>query len=101
MANIETTKHLGVTPSISEAFPTEKEIQTTHQLVSTLKLMNQYETQQEATQRQLVLAQLNTMFVKFVKDTSLKKHLPDSIASEAGGKIFTFGSYRLGVHGQG
>lgn len=94
-------KHLGVTPPVSETPPTEKDNQITTHLISTLTSLNQYETQEESIQRQLVLAQLSIMFKKFVKDISLKKHLPDSIASEAGGKIFTFGSYRLGVHGQG
>ena len=31
----------------------------------------------------------------------MKRGMPESVANEAGGKIFTFGSYRLGVHGQG
>lgn len=31
----------------------------------------------------------------------MRKGLPEAIAREAGGKIFTFGSYRLGVHSAG
>jgi len=30
-----------------------------------------------------------------------KQKLPEAVAHEAGGKIFTLGSYRLGVHQQG
>lgn len=41
------------------------------------------------------------MVKAFVYRVGLKKNLPESIANEAGGRIFTFGSYRLGVHGAG
>lgn len=37
----------------------------------------------------------------FVYRASIKHGMSDSIARQAGGKIFTFGSYRLGVHGPG
>lgn len=37
----------------------------------------------------------------FVRQIALKNNLPEAVANEAGGKIFTFGSYRLGVHGAG
>lgn len=30
-----------------------------------------------------------------------KKGLPDHFVNQAGGKIFTYGSYRLGVYGPG
>ncbi len=91
----------GVTPPISTATPSQKDLHITQQLIETLTSLNQYEKPEEATLREYVLAQLNNTFKEFVKKTSLKKHLPETIAQEAGGKIFTFGSYRLGVHGQG
>jgi poly(A) polymerase len=41
------------------------------------------------------------MVKEFVRSVSLSRNLPEVVANEAGGKIFTFGSYRLGVHGAG
>lgn len=38
---------------------------------------------------------------KFVRTVSLTRGLSETAANAAGGKIFTFGSYRLGVHGPG
>lgn len=38
---------------------------------------------------------------EFVKHVSRKRNLPQSAIDTAGGKIFTFGSYRLGVYGPG
>ena len=38
---------------------------------------------------------------KFVYKVSLARGLSEAAASACGGKIFTFGSYRLGVHGPG
>lgn len=39
--------------------------------------------------------------VEFVKHVSKKKGLPQPMIDAAGGKIFTYGSYRLGVYGPG
>ena len=41
------------------------------------------------------------MTVEFVKHVSKKRNLSQSGIDAAGGKIFTFGSYRLGVYGPG
>lgn len=41
------------------------------------------------------------MVKDFVYTVSKSKGFPDTLAKEAGGKIFTYGSYRLGVHGTG
>jgi poly(A) polymerase len=38
---------------------------------------------------------------KFVREISISKGLSETAANAAGGKIFTFGSYRLGVHRPG
>jgi len=51
--------------------------------------------------REIVLGKLDKMVKEFVYLVSIKRNQGEAIAREAGGKIFTFGSYRLGVHGSG
>lgn len=51
--------------------------------------------------RESVLGHVAALVKKFVYEISLKRGLSEAAASAAGGKIFTFGSYRLGVHGPG
>lgn len=48
-----------------------------------------------------MLGKLDKMVKEFVYKVSKLKNFPDSLAKEAGGKIFTYGSYRLGVHNAG
>jgi poly(A) polymerase len=56
---------------------------------------------EELTNRVKVLAELQQLTLEFVQKVSLEKNMTESMAKEAGGKIFTFGSYRLGVYGPG
>jgi poly(A) polymerase len=51
--------------------------------------------------RVIVLGKLDVMVKDFVYRVGKLKGFPDSLAKQAGGKIFTFGSYRLGVHSAG
>jgi len=51
--------------------------------------------------REAVLGRVAALVKKFVYEVSLKRGLSEAAATAAGGKIFTFGSYRLGVHGPG
>jgi len=51
--------------------------------------------------REMALATLSDLFKDFVYSVSVRRGLEESLARESGGKIFTFGSYRLGVHGPG
>jgi len=51
--------------------------------------------------REIVLGRIAELVKKFVHKVALERGLSESVANAAGGKIFTFGSYRLGVHGPG
>ena len=51
--------------------------------------------------REIVLGRLAALVKKFVRQISLARGLSETAANAAGGKIYTFGSYRLGVHGPG
>lgn len=48
-----------------------------------------------------VLSRLNDLVRKWIKETSVQKNMPESMAENVGGKIFAYGSYRLGVHNKG
>jgi poly(A) polymerase len=51
--------------------------------------------------REIVLGRVAALVKKFVRTVCLQRGLSEAAANAAGGKIFTFGSYRLGVHGPG
>ncbi|KAI7866526.1 Poly(A) polymerase central domain-containing protein [Spinellus fusiger] len=91
----------GVTPPISLASATEKELKMTEDLVTTLHDYGLFENGEEAQKRLTVLGKLNKLTKEFVYTVSKLKHFPEAIAKDTGGKVFTFGSYRLGVHGAG
>ncbi|KAI9820510.1 MAG: polynucleotide adenylyltransferase [Thelocarpon impressellum] len=54
-----------------------------------------------APQQTTVLESLQRITTQFVLEVSKKKGLGDAVVNSAGGKIFTYGSYRLGVYGPG
>lgn len=51
--------------------------------------------------RKKVLTLLQNVTYEFVKVVSRKKGLSPAAVEASGGKIFTYGSYRLGVYGPG
>ncbi|CAK5270759.1 unnamed protein product [Mycena citricolor] len=93
--------YLGVTPPISTAPSNARELEVTKTLMDELKAQNQFESEEEARRRELVLGRIAALVKKFVRDVSLAKGMSEAAATAAGGKIFTFGSYRLGVHAPG
>lgn len=49
-----------------------------------------------------VLSKLNNLVKEWVLDISVNvRNMPKNMAEQVGGKIYTFGSYRLGVHQKG
>ncbi|CAM9859651.1 unnamed protein product [Bubo scandiacus] len=51
--------------------------------------------------RLVVLGNLNHLVNEWISELGESKNLPPSAAANVGGKIFTFGSYWLGVHTKG
>lgn len=94
-------KQWGVTGPISEAGPTQQEIELNNQLIEELKTQGSFEAEPESRKRVEVLKVLKEMVLEFVRQVSLSKHMSEGMARDAGGNIFTFGSYRLGVYGPG
>ncbi|KAI5808495.1 Poly(A) polymerase central domain-containing protein [Peziza echinospora] len=97
----ETPRQWGVTPPISTVGPTEAENSVNQALVEELKRQHSFETPEESQRRVQVLGRLQQVTEEFVMAVCTAKGMPESVASSSGGKIFTFGSYRLGVYGPG
>ncbi|KAH1618793.1 hypothetical protein KXX21_008797 [Aspergillus fumigatus] len=91
----------GVTPPISTALPTPEELAANDDLISELKAQNNFESPAETERRKQVLQLLQRVTHEFVKVVSRKKGLSPAAVEAAGGKVFTYGSYRLGVYGPG
>uniref|UniRef100_A0A8C8H6Z2 Poly(A) polymerase n=1 Tax=Oncorhynchus tshawytscha TaxID=74940 RepID=A0A8C8H6Z2_ONCTS len=97
----ETPKHYGITSPISLAQAKEADLVLTHRLTEALKPYGVFEEELELQRRIHVLGKLNTLVKEWIRDVSETKNLPASVIETVGGKIFTFGSYRLGVHTKG
>ncbi|CAJ0588911.1 unnamed protein product [Cylicocyclus nassatus] len=94
------TPCLGVSQPISKALPDARDLRLTEQLVECLKSFNLFETDEEMHARIEVLRKLNSLVKTWVRKVSESK-LPPEMCENVGGKLFTFGSYRLGVHTRG
>ncbi|XP_069591144.1 poly(A) polymerase alpha isoform X2 [Ranitomeya imitator] len=94
-------KNFGITSPISLAVPKETDCTLTQKLIETLKPFGVFEEEQELQRRILILGKLNNLVKEWIREISEIKNLPQSVIEHVGGKIFTFGSYRLGVHTKG
>ncbi|MCQ2817012.1 MAG: nucleotidyltransferase domain-containing protein [archaeon] len=62
---------------------------------------NLFESREESRKREEVLNKINSIVKQAIKNLAIKKGLSEEESNEVGGKIFTFGSYRLGIVGPG
>ncbi|KAL5368984.1 pap1p poly A polymerase [Cryptosporidium parvum] len=90
-------KQYGVTPPISEAMATPQDYKLTENLIIAMRQENLYESVEGMKKREYVLASLNKLVREWIYEASLEHSMNEEEALSAGGGIFTFGSYRLGV----
>ncbi|XP_010369047.1 poly(A) polymerase beta [Rhinopithecus roxellana] len=94
-------KCYGISSPISLAVPKDTDCLLTQRLIETLRPFGVFEEEEELQRRILVLEKLNNLVKEWIREISESKSLPQSVIENVGGKIFTFGSYRLGVHTKG
>jgi len=95
------TKQWGISRPISTALPEPLDNEKTADLIEELKRENNYEPHEETKKRMSTLGLLNRVTQEFVREVSRKQGLPQSQIDQFGGKIYPYGSYRLGVFGPG
>ena len=93
--------YLGLTVPISLDGPKPGDVERTAALIKALEPHGCFETENELAHRWEVLAKLNTLVKTWIKDLSIEKNMPVEVAETVGGQVYTFGSYRLGVHNKG
>ncbi|KAL2271541.1 hypothetical protein VTJ83DRAFT_912 [Remersonia thermophila] len=92
----------GITPPISTALPTEQEKQLNQALHQELRAQGTFESAAETEKRRKVLSDLEKIATAFVRKAAEEKEPKNTILiRDAIGRIFTYGSYRLGVYGPG
>ncbi|KAG0555865.1 hypothetical protein M758_11G008000 [Ceratodon purpureus] len=94
-------RYMGVTEPISTAGPSDADWASTRQLEECVRGLGPQGSREEEVRREEVLGRLDELVNVWAKLVSRKKGLNEEYVREARCKIFTFGSYRLGVHGPG
>ncbi|PSR96145.1 Nuclear poly(A) polymerase [Actinidia chinensis var. chinensis] len=101
LSMIPSPKQYGVTRPISTAGPVDVDLQRTVELEKFLVDAGLYESEEEAAKREEVLGRIKEIVKDWVKQLTRLRGYTDQMVEDANAVIFTFGSYRLGVHGPG
>ncbi|KAH8712472.1 Poly(A) polymerase pla1 [Beauveria bassiana] len=92
----------GVTPPISVSLPTENEKRISESLIEELRRQKTFESPSDTQKRHTVLESLQKITDEFVRKVAREKEPKnDILIKNARGKVFTYGSFRLGVFGPG
>ncbi|NXI59901.1 PAPOG polymerase, partial [Chloroceryle aenea] len=94
-------KQYGVTSSISLAHPKNVDLIQTQKLIEAMKPFGVFEDEKDLNRRFIILDKLNKLVKDWIVSLGKTKNLPSSLLENVGGRIFAFGSYRLGVHNKG
>lgn len=97
----------GLSPVISFKGPTESELRDSTVLRALLTDRNLFETDAQAEEREVALGALNEMVQEWMVSEGMASGALDAsvalqpAAEVSPGKLYTFGSFRLGVNGPG
>jgi poly(A) polymerase len=97
----EGQRQWGLSPPISLSPPTQKDLALNQSLLDHLQSENNFEPTEDTQKRGKTLELLQKVVEEFVRHIGKSKGLAPSVIEAAGGKVSTFGSYRLGVYGPG
>jgi poly(A) polymerase len=81
--------------------PTAEELKLNEDLIAELKRQDNFEAPEDTERRKQTLAHFQRVTEEFVRRVGKMKAMAPSVIENAGGKVSTFGSYRLGVYGPG
>ena len=93
--------YLGMTPPNSLAYPDSGDIERTEALKRALEHHGLFESESELSHWREVPERLNQLVKQWIKDLSLRRGMPPTVAGTVGGHVNIFGSYKLGVHDKG
>ena len=82
---------------LSEAGPTPMDMKLSADLEARLHLENVFESPEECTRREEVLGEINEVLQLWCRARSATKGIEEDLDPRC--NLYTFGSYRLGVHG--
>lgn len=82
---------------ISNAPPTDRDLALSAALDEKLHTEDVYEDPEECTRREEVLGELNALLQEWTRTASAAKGITEDMRPSC--NLYTFGSYRLGVHG--
>ncbi|XP_010429600.1 PREDICTED: nuclear poly(A) polymerase 2-like isoform X5 [Camelina sativa] len=94
-------KSYGITKPLSVAGPCAADVKRNFELEKFLVDEGLYENKEEAMRREEVLVRIDQIVKHWVKQLTRQRGYTEQMVEDANAVIFTFGSYRLGVHGPG
>ncbi|XP_052182057.1 nuclear poly(A) polymerase 4-like [Diospyros lotus] len=98
---VHSPRRCGVTGPISRAGPTNADLRRTRELEKFLVGAGVYESKEEDAKREQVLGRIKEIVKDWVKQVTRLRGYAGQMVEAANALIYTFGSYRLGVHGPG